>query len=68
MTGNLLADILYKIILNCTNCCFLQPRMSPLYLNTLYLHLEQVLSTEATMFFTGQTKHLLSFSEIACCI
>ena len=34
--------------------------MSPLYLNTLYLDGERVLSTEAAMFFTvvqtGQTK------------
>ena len=34
--------------------------MSPLHLNTLYLHQERVLSTEAAMFFTlaqtGQTK------------
>ena len=41
--------------------------MSPLYLNTLYLHRERVLSTEAAMFFTlvqtGQTKHLLRFYE-----
>ena len=38
--------------LNCTNCCILYPRISPLYLNTLYLPREQVLSMEATMFFT----------------
>ena len=41
--------------------------MDPLHLNTLYLHGEQVVSTEAAMFFivaqTGQTKHLLSFYD-----
>ena len=46
---------------------FLYPKMSPLYINTLYLHQEWVLSVEATMFFTvaqtGQTKHLLSFYD-----
>ena len=52
-----LVEILNKIILvifnhiNCTNCNFLYPRMSPVYLNTLYLHLERVLSMEAAMFF-----------------
>ena len=48
--------------INCTNCCFLYPKMAPLYLNTLYLHQERVLSMEATIFVTvaqtGQTKHL----------
>ena len=52
--------------LNCTNCCFLY-REGPLYLNTLYLHQEQVLSTEAAMFFTavqtGQTKNPYSFYD-----
>ena len=41
--------------------------MGPLYLNTLYLHQEQVLSTEAAMFFTvaqsGQNEHLLRFYD-----
>ena len=41
--------------------------MGRLYLNTLYLHQEQVLPTDAAMFFTeaktGQTKDLLSFYE-----
>ena len=41
--------------------------MGPLYLNTLYLHLGWVLSTEATMFFTvaqtGQTKHPVSVHD-----
>ena len=41
--------------------------MGPLHLNALYLHLEQVLSTEAAMLFTvaqtGQTKHLLRFND-----
>ena len=41
--------------------------MSPLYLNTLCLHWEQVLSTEAAMLFTvaktEQTKHLLRFYD-----
>ena len=51
------------------NRCFLYTRMGPLYLNTLYLHREGVLSVEATMFVfftgaqTGQTKHLLSFYD-----
>ena len=39
--------------------------MGPLYLNTLYLHREWVLSMKAAMFSTvartWQTKHLLSF-------
>ena len=37
--------------LNCTNCCFLSPLMGLLYFNTLYLHQEQVLSMEGTMFW-----------------
>ena len=53
--------------LNCTNRCFLDPRIRSLYLNTVYLHLEQVFSKEAAMFFTvaqtGQTKHLLGFYD-----
>ena len=36
---------------NCTNCCFLYPRMGLLCLNTLFLHRERVHSKEATMFF-----------------
>ena len=56
-----MAEIEYEIILvifftsvlhlNYTHCCFLYPRMGPLYLNSLYLHWERVLSTEATIVF-----------------
>ena len=39
--------------------------MGPLYLKSLYLHQERVLSTEGDLFCTvaqtGQTKHLVSF-------
>ena len=50
-----------------TNCCFLYPKMRHLYLTTLYLHIlylhqEQVLSTEAARFFTvAQTGKAKSF-------
>ena len=46
--------VMFSLVFNClkrTNGCFLYPRMCPLYLNTLYLHQEWVLSTEAAMFF-----------------
>ena len=42
--------LLLQIIQSCKNCNFLYPRMGPLYLNTLYLYQEQVLSTEAAEF------------------
>ena len=35
--------------------------MGPLYLNTLYVHWEQVLFTEAAMFFTSSLDKLNTF-------
>ena len=53
--------------LNCMNGYFLYPRMSLLYLHTLFLNRERVHSTESVMFYTviqsGQTKDLLSFYD-----
>ena len=46
--------------------------MDPLYLNTLYLYWEQVLSAEATMFVTvvqtGQSKHLFNLMTSPSCL
>ena len=50
--------------LNGTNCCSLYPKMGPVYLNTLYLHRERILSTGAAQ--TGQVKATTGSLSSSC--
>ena len=47
-----LLAFLFASYVNSMNCCFLYPRIGPLYLNTLYLHQVWALSMQAAMVFT----------------